>query len=233
MLKKMFVGLSLVAVSMTAMANTIVIGTRVIYPSDQKNINIQLQNNGSHPSLIQSWVDEGDADSLPQTTKAPFVLTPPMVRVEPKSGQTLRLMFVGSGLPQDRESLFYFNVLDVPPKPKAEDLGDAQNYLQFAVRNRLKLFYRPVNLSMTVQESYNRVAWRYLGGDKIEIDNQTPYHITYNTVRIGNQVSSNLDMLLPFSKLEVEVPDSKRGDKVLWSVVTDYGGIGEGESVLQ
>ncbi len=47
-----------------------------------------------------------------------------------------------SVLPKDRESVFWFNVLEVPPKPDAATVAN-QSLLQLAFRTRIKLFYRP------------------------------------------------------------------------------------------
>lgn len=231
MFKKLLLAAGLFS-AFNAAANVVIIGTRVVYPAEQKSINIQLQNSGDSPSLIQAWVDEGDPESTPNKTKAPFLVTPPMVRVEGKSGQTLRLVFTGKGLPQDRESLFYFNVLDVPPKPKAEELK-GQNYLQFAIRNRLKLFYRPTGLNMSISDAYKKVEWTALGGDRVEIKNVSPYYITYDAAKVGKQISHDLKMLAPFDKMTVKIPGVKKGDKVLWKIVTDYGGTADGETVIK
>ena len=46
-------------------------------------------------------------------------------------------MAAGEGLPSDRESLFWLNIMEIPLK--VED----PNSVQFAIRQRLKLFYRP------------------------------------------------------------------------------------------
>lgn len=232
MFKKLLLAAGLLG-AFSATANVVIIGTRVIYPSDQKSINIQMQNTGDSPSLVQAWVDEGDPEMTPNKTKAPFLITPPMVRVEGKSGQTLRLMYTGKGLPQDRESLFFFNVLDVPPKPKAEDLGGAQNYLQFAIRNRLKLFYRPTGLTMGIYDAYKKVEWKSLGGDRVEINNPTPYYITYNSASVNNKTSSEIDMIAPFGKTTVRIPGVKKGDKVIWQIVTDHGGIADGDTAIK
>ncbi|QGY26852.1 fimbria/pilus periplasmic chaperone [Escherichia coli] len=43
---------------------------------------------------------------------------------------------------KDRESVFWFNVLELPPKPDAEKVAN-QSLLQLAFRTRIKLFYRP------------------------------------------------------------------------------------------
>lgn len=232
MLKKILLALGLTC-TLAAQANVVIIGTRVVYPSDQKSINIQLQNTTDSPALVQSWIDEGDANLSPSKTEAPFLVTPPMVRVDGKAGQTLRLMYTGTkALPEDRESLFYFNLLDVPPKPKAEDVN-GQNYLQFAIRSRLKLFYRPAGIKMSVSDAYRSITWTKKEGNQIEINNNTPYYITYDQVRINKMVSDNLDMIAPYSQLTVEVPDTKVGDKVEWKIVNDYGGIAQDETILK
>lgn len=231
MFKKFLLALGLFT-SLTASANVVIIGTRIVYPSNAKSINIQLQNSGTSPSLVQAWVDEGDPNVAPNKTKAPFVITPPMVRVDGKAGQILRLMFTGKNLPQDRESIFYFNLLDVPPKPKADDVK-GKNYLQFAVRNRLKLFYRPTAIKMPISEAYKKVEWRILSGNRVEINNPTPYFITYNQVRVGNRASSDIDMISPFGKTTVVIPGVKAGSKVNWQVVTDHGGVSNGEAIVK
>ncbi len=70
------------------------------------------------PSLTQVWVDDGRVQNQPEKDAAPFIVLPPIVRIEPGKGQSWRLVFNGSRLPQDRESLFWFNLLDIPPEPK-------------------------------------------------------------------------------------------------------------------
>lgn len=109
----------------------------------EKSINVQLQNGDNSPSLVQAWLDTGDASGSPGSVRVPFVITPPVSRIEPGTGQTLRIMYTGEPLPRDRESVFYLNVLDIPPRPefggKKADVGNV-NYLQLAVRSRIKLF---------------------------------------------------------------------------------------------
>ncbi|WP_162873694.1 fimbrial biogenesis chaperone, partial [Klebsiella pneumoniae] len=58
----------------------------------------------------------------------------------------LRFIYSGNGLPQDKETLLWINVQEIPPAPKQE------NVLQVAVRTRIKLFYRPVALKTTLDE---------------------------------------------------------------------------------
>ncbi|WP_180821401.1 fimbria/pilus periplasmic chaperone, partial [Vibrio parahaemolyticus] len=51
-------------------------------------------------------------------TKGAILATPPLQRIEPTSNSLVRLSTTPelSKLPQDRESVFYFNLREVPPK---------------------------------------------------------------------------------------------------------------------
>ena len=45
-------------------AEIVIHGTRVIYPSDAREVTLQVSNNGSKPALVQAWLDEGDSKAL-------------------------------------------------------------------------------------------------------------------------------------------------------------------------
>jgi len=125
MLKSLrLVVLSLLALgcAMSSLASVVMTGTRVIYPGGAKERSIQFSNQDDAPSVVQVWIDSGNPDSTPETADAPFVVTPPVFRIEPKSGQTARLIFTGKDLPQDRESVFFTRCRfprSVPAMPSA------------------------------------------------------------------------------------------------------------------
>ena len=97
--------------SQSIFAGVTIDGTRIIFPSNAKSISVQLRNGFSTPALVQTWIDNGDIDQIPNADQIPFVLTPPLSRVEPNKGQIIRIIPTGSpSLPQDRESLFWFNM---------------------------------------------------------------------------------------------------------------------------
>lgn len=204
----------------TAQASVIIGGTRIIYPADQRQVSIELVNKGDSPALVQSWIDEGDRQSDPQLQPAPFVIIPPLVRVEPERTQALRIMFSGAELPRDRESLFWLNVLEVPPRP---DPGQAtENYLQFAVRSRIKLFYRPAGLQPDSQsEAARQLVWRREGAELV-VQNPSPYHITLTEARIGGQ-ALQVKMLAPYGSERLPLPPEAAGE-ISYSHLNDYGG---------
>ncbi len=131
--------------SFQACADIVISGTRIIYPQSSKDVVVGLENRGNKPLLVQTWLDDGRDDVNPQELKLPFVITPPVSRIDPKKGQSLRITYMGKSLPQDRETLYWFNVLEIPPKSKAAN-GENLNQLQLAFRTRIKFIFRPDGL---------------------------------------------------------------------------------------
>ncbi|MBO7942204.1 fimbria/pilus periplasmic chaperone, partial [Streptomyces sp. S9] len=95
--KKRWAALALAVVSCglfaPAQAEVTIAGTRVVYPAQQREVAVKLNNVGARPALVQVWVDDGDPKQSPDTSKAPFLVSPPVVRIEPGKGQALRLVY--------------------------------------------------------------------------------------------------------------------------------------------
>lgn len=217
----------------SANASLLINGTRVIYPADQREVSLSMENNGSAPILLQSWVDEGNPKDSPETAKAPFILTPPMSRVDPGKGQTLRILYTGASLAQDRETVFWLNVLEIPTKPKAKE-GEPNNYLQFAIRSRLKLFYRPKGLPGNAFDAVDKITWRVEkdgNGYVAECNNPTPYFVSFGSLNFkGVEVEKSLEpkggMCPPMGSEKFPLKgnaDSAVG-KLTVEVINDYGG---------
>ena len=58
---------SCMAFSSSAIADIVISGTRVVYKSEQKSVNVRLENKGNNPLLVQSWLDTGDDNAEPGT----------------------------------------------------------------------------------------------------------------------------------------------------------------------
>ena len=152
--------------------------TRIVYPANESEVTIQLNNEGAVPALVQTWVDRGDASAQSHNADAPFLIKPPIFRLDPKKGQTVRLVFTGEALPQDRETVFYFNALEIPPVSPATD----ESQIQVGVRSRLKLFYRPVGLPGNAANAAKQVKWTLVpvkNGYALRGDNASPYYVSY------------------------------------------------------
>ena len=87
-----------------ASASVTMLGTRVIYPADAGEQVLRFSNPDDHPTRVQLWLDDGHA-GRPDGQASPFLVIPPVFRIEPHGGQVVRLSYIGAALPQDRESL--------------------------------------------------------------------------------------------------------------------------------
>lgn len=104
----------------------------------------------------------------------PFSLLPPVVKMSEHAGQALKISAMNThSLPKDRESVFWLNVLDVPPVPE----GSGDSYLQVAIRNRIKLFYRPDQLSDLDSSVAEKITVSTSGGHTC-LKNNSPYYMT-------------------------------------------------------
>ncbi|WP_371917599.1 molecular chaperone [Pseudomonas sp. Irchel 3H3] len=209
-------------------------GTRVVYEADQKEISVKLNNNGTQPALTQSWIDTGSVESTPTSSKAPFLLSPPVARIDPAKGQTLRVMFTGAPLIQDKESVFWLNVLEIPPKPQGA--GDV-NTLQMAFRSRIKLFYRPTGLVGTASEAMEQVQWQLVSasngqGLALQAFNPSAFHVSLIEldVVVGAQRAPSEDgMIAPGETRQFLLPTLKARPtgpaQVEFSAINDYGAL--------
>ncbi|MBT0646891.1 fimbria/pilus periplasmic chaperone, partial [Escherichia coli] len=79
-------------------------------------------------------------------------------------------------LPGDRESLFYFNLREVPPKNTSA--SEERSVMQVAMQSRIKLFCRPEAISKKSGELTEMRMEISANADGLTVHNPTPYYIT-------------------------------------------------------
>ena len=225
---KVCVGMLLLTTT-AAQAEIILHGTRAIYPSDAREITLQISNNGRKPALVQAWIDEGNAHATPDQSTAPFMITPPITRVEAQQGQYLRITSLptSTSLSQDQETLFWLNILDIPPKPSTNDNSGSDNFLQFAVHSRIKFFYRPSSIKENRNTAAEKIQWQR-DGSQLLIKNPTPFYITMTSI-YQKSADKTIDllpeglMLKPFSEHALSLKHPNTHD-MTFITINDYGG---------
>jgi len=219
-----------------------VTGTRVIYPEQSKQVSVRLSNDGKAPALVQAWIDIGDPNAKPETLNVPFMMMPPVFRIEAGKSQTLRLVYTQQPLPQDRESIYWLNVLDIPPKPLVTD--EPKNLLQIAYRTRIKLFFRPAALKGDPAAAPTQVRWSVVKTDHgyaLRGENPTAFAVSYAELAVeagGNKLQAETGMIKPFDAAQFSLPSAPsaalpRPLKISYSAINDYGGpiVGEGSAL--
>ncbi|MFH4947334.1 fimbria/pilus periplasmic chaperone, partial [Enterobacter hormaechei] len=107
--------------------------TRAVFNGGEKTMTLNISNdNNQLPYLAQAWIENEKQEKI---TTGPIVVTPPVQRLEPGEKSMVRLSSTPeiNKLPQDRESIFYFNLREIPPK------SDKANVLQIALQTKIKL----------------------------------------------------------------------------------------------
>jgi chaperone protein EcpD len=217
-------------------AGVIVSGTRHVYPEKQREISIQVTNDDSGtPRLIQTWLDRGQPAEL---SDVPFSLSPPVFRIDAGKSQVIRLIYTREPLPADRESLFWLNVLEVPPTMTTDDAEATHNYLSFAFRIRTKVFFRPAHLPGKPEEAVSLLRWslqRGPQGAQLHVINPSAYHVTLNEVALamGPDASAPLltgeaGMIVPGGSLTLAVNHKATltipaNAQVQFKYINDYG----------
>jgi chaperone protein EcpD len=213
-------------------ASVVVVGTRVIYPKDQREVTVRLSNDGASPALVQAWIDKGNQNESPESIEVPFILTPAMFRLDPKKGQALRLIYTKEPLPEDKESIFWLNVLEIPPQ--SSDGG--ANKLQLAIRTRIKLFFRPPGLAGDSAIAPEQLNWKVTTGSSrgeyaLKATNPTPYVINLGMVELKSHdkifksvsgfIKPGESQIFPVRGLS-ELPD--KNSVVEYTSINDWGG---------
>lgn len=223
--------------ALPAHAGVIIYGTRVIYPAEQQEVIVRLENKGDRPALVQAWLDSGDIRSTPATAQTPFTLSPPIFRIEPHQQQALRLRYSGEAAAPDRESLYWLNVLEVPPVAAG---AEQNNQIELAFRTRLRVFLRPSKLPYPVGSAPSKLQWKLVPHDRgfaLQATNPTPYHISLTAVDLlsdGKRFSKaanqepNDSLLMPAGDVKLfALPQLSRrpsgAAKVEFTTVSDFG----------
>ncbi|CUZ34008.1 MULTISPECIES: fimbrial biogenesis chaperone [Serratia] len=204
-----------------ASASVTLLGNRVIYPAEAREKTLQFTNDDGTPALMQIWLDINNPKSTPENADAPFVASPQIFRMNPHSGQMVRLSFVGQPLPRDRESLFYLNFLQVPAVRQTDS---DKNKLLLLVTNRLKVFYRPAGLAGDANHVIDRLSLRQ-AGNALRVDNPTGYYANVSQAAILSGAKRiaipQADLIPPFSQASWPVNGEVR--QVALRVINDYG----------
>ncbi|VWC53653.1 fimbrial biogenesis chaperone [Burkholderia lata] len=219
----------LMAVTCQAKASVVISGTRVIFPAKEQEVTVQMTNEGKAPSVVQAWVTRNEQDTAPEQADVPFLLMPSTFRLDPGKGQALRLVHTDDTLPSDKESLFWLNVLDIPPKAADDD----RSKIQFAFRTRIKMMYRPSNLPGSADDAPGQVEWELArDGSAYAINaiNPTPYVVNLGNIALtidGQKYDAGAGYILPGATQTFPVnglhANPVSGAEVEFSSINDWG----------
>ncbi|CAI0974613.1 fimbria/pilus periplasmic chaperone [Serratia proteamaculans] len=198
--------------------------TRVIFDGSQNAVSLNLSNqNKQLPYLAQGWLEDAQGNKI----QSPLVVLPPVQRIEPGKPSQIKVQALPAAklLPQDRETLFYFNLREIPPR------SEKPNTLQIALQTRIKLFYRPAAIMPSrtdMATPWQEQLTLTRQGDRYLVNNPTPYYITL--IDAGSQKDTEgvkgfePFMIVPKGQATLAVSAASLGSSPVLTYINDYGG---------
>ncbi|MFX2607117.1 molecular chaperone [Enterobacter mori] len=194
--------------------------TRIIFNASAKSVSVRLTNQSkTAPYLAQSWIE----DKAGKKTREFISPIPPLLRIEPDEQAQVRLMAQQklSQLPADRESLFYYNMREIPPK------AEQKNVMQIAMQSRLKLFWRPKAIELKEGQfvPLDKVVISRASG-ALQFNNNSPYYITVGYIGLNGKTllpGAESVMIEPFGQARQTLTNLPAEFQV--GYIGDYGGL--------
>lgn len=197
--------------------------SRAIFNEGDKTVGLSVKNNNAQdPYLAQGWMENEKEEKI----NSPLMVLPPLQRIEPDGRTMIRIRQVSDTtlLPQDRESVFWLNLREIPPK------SDKPNVLMLAMQTRMKVFWRPKGIKVepildVVPGTETLTLIRK--GEHYEINNPTPYHFSFVEVRSGlhNKALDDFEptMVSPKDSKTLGLPAIRIGNNPTLMFINDYG----------
>jgi P pilus assembly chaperone PapD len=227
---KFFLVAALALLGASVYAGVSLESTRVIYKEGQRDISLKLSNTDKlKNALVQIWMDDGDPDADAGQASIPFLINPPLAKIEAAKSQVVRIAFIGEKLNPQSETVFWLNVLEIPPK------STEASQLSFAIRSRVKFFYRPKAIQALEPLNPEKMQWRWSNAGtsaQIQATNNSAFHWTITSavavigpneydLNIVTMLSPGQAISLPLKALE-RIPSGPARMRII--AINDFGG---------
>ena len=183
--------------------------SRIVFDARQTSQRLRISNQGNDTLRLTTWIDQGNTDGTPESAEAPVMPLPGLVQLAAGANQTLRLLATGLPQVEDRESLYWLNILAEPVEAPETPSGMQSEAaaLQVGLRLKLKVFWRPTGLQAVPAnpgEQLQFVLHTTSSGPALHISNPTPYYASLSVLSLGNAAGWHhlaAPTLAPFSYL--------------------------------
>ncbi|WP_172427858.1 fimbria/pilus periplasmic chaperone [Vibrio mediterranei] len=182
-----------------AIASLALDATRYIYKGDGQFISATVDNRSKEDYGAQIWVE----NIVENDTRPSFIATPSFFKINKGRTQVFRIMKVSDHMPNDKESIYWLNLQEIPPAGKGSGLA-------IAIRTRVKLIYRPEAIAEGRLGAEKNLTVEHLPGEQWLV-NTTPYIFTIASVQnakgeaieLSKEANSGLKMFKPGDRINV------------------------------
>lgn len=201
--------------------------SRVIYNQDSSGASLSITNAQAYPILVQGKVLAED-----KKTPAPFIVTPPVFRLDAQQQNRLRIIRTGGQMAGDRETLHWLCVTGIPPKDSDVWAQDEKGTplkptavtlnLEVSANSCIKLLVRPSGVRGTMMDAVSALKWQRQG-DKLTVTNPSAFYMNLSSLSVGEMNIPDREYVAPHSSRSFILPKGAAG-QVKWTVITDEGG---------
>lgn len=215
---------SVLAGSAPAYAGFSLSATRVVFPSNEHEYDLTVTA-GSEDVVFQSWLEK-DGDASGDT---PFSVLPSLARVHSNQAQIIRIIYQGTPMNKDVESLLWLNVQEIPRISSSMAEGKSSG-ISFTIRQRIKMFFRPSNVVTEPVAMTEKLKFTLSNDRKnLKIYNPSNNYITlvgfyYHDSKATKKIILDASMIAPQSTKEVCFSSPAPVDKkIFFSSISDTG----------
>lgn len=213
---------------LTTQASITLNATRLVFKESAGSASVEVSNlNNDEPALVQTWVENYAENN---NADIPLMVTPSLAKVKPNGRQILRILGASNSLPKDKESVFWLNVQYIPTEQTNNSNAANKNQLQLAVRQKIKIFYRPSGLKADVNQAASSLLWsQYTQNNAtyISLTNPTPYCVSFYDMKFQSNTKqhevSGSGMLCSGESREFKAP-ALPYQSLRFLRINDYGG---------
>ena len=197
--KRIVIALAALLTANNALAALALDATRYIYKGDAQFISAIANNESEKVYGAQVWVD----NIVEKDTRPTFIATPSFFKVDGKGKQVFRVMKVSDHMPNDKESIYWLNLQEIPQKREGSGLT-------MAIRTQVKLIYRPAAIVDGRAAAEENLTVEHTPGEKWLV-NSTPYIFAIGSVTdknnkaipLAREDSDKLTMFMPGDRVNV------------------------------
>lgn len=193
--------------------------SRIIYNLADRGAALLVINPQQYPMLVQPQILNED-----KRTAAPFIVTPPLFRLDAMQQNRLRIIYTGDSPPVDREQLYWTCVSALPPTGADDDTSatpSAAFRVQVQLNTCIKTMLRPARLKGTLTDAARKLRW-HINNGKLTAHNNSAYYLSFKYIHLNGKQIEHPEYIAPFSSQAFTVATNNTST-VLWRVITDHG----------
>ncbi|MFY3771863.1 Chaperone protein FimC [Providencia manganoxydans] len=206
---------------------------RLVFHQESRGLSFLLKNNDENAYLVQADIaipDESTGLNVKKGNSIPFMITPPLYRLEAKSEYNWQIKKIDNlkKLPQDRESVFFIRLKAIPPKGTKNSVSfkKMDGNLTLSKVLHYKFYYRPETIkNLKISHVKDKLNFTISDG-KLIVDNQSPLYLTFGKLAVGQHQIDNMQLfkfIPPFGQQSYPLPKGNYANAIVkWRLLNEF-----------